>query len=250
MLNINPTTANFPGYAYFQAVSMAYHMKSDWAHIQTQHMQLCPQQMGRIDKELCNKLLVKYPQTQFRCHANVRLFEELYIFDATNEQELELNKEYIKRLKETNTDLKSQVYSFHAGRRVISLDKMADNVKRLQDKLQIQVAVEGLYPDKNAQWLINSWKEYEWLLNSQLYMAIDMSHLQIVAYAEQCWPKDLITELLTSSKCLEIHIAGNDEIHDNHQKVNGNEKWHELLENIQTTAIIFTEENQRIKQLR
>lgn len=250
MLNLNPTTANFPGYTYLKAVSMAYHMKSDWANIQTEHMQLCPQQIGVVDSQVCDKLIKRYSQTQFRCHANVRLFENLHIFDATSDQELEINKEYIKKLKDVSSHLGAKIYSFHAGRRTISLNKMADNIKRLQDKLQIMVAVEGLYPDKNAQWLINSWSEYEWLLNSKLCMAIDVSHLQIVANAEKVWPTKLISELLSSPNCLEIHVAGNDEVHDNHQKVKGNEKWHSVLENIKTNAIIFTEENQRIKKLR
>lgn len=250
MININPTTANFPGLTYTQAVGLAHKMKSNWANIITEHMQLCPQQMGKVDDEVCDKIMTKFPHTQFRCHANVKLFDNLHIFDASCEQNLIEHEKYLKLLAQIIRRLKSSVYSVHAGRRNLSLNIMRDNIYRLEDTLKVPVAVEGLYPNKTNEWLINSWNEYEWLLKSDLKMAIDLSHLQIVAHQEQYWPENLVRELLTSPNCLEIHVAGNDEIHDNHQQVVGDEKWIQLLDNISHTAVIFTEENQRKKLIK
>lgn len=245
MININPTTANFPGLTYTQAVAYAHKMKSAWANILTEHLQLCPQQQGKLDENMCEKIMEKFPNTQFRCHANIRLLDNLHIFDASCDQSLDENQLYLKLLTQVTKKLNAPAYSVHAGKRNISLKSMKDNIHRLEDLLGIPVAVEGLYPDEKNQWLLNSWKEYEWLLNSGLNMAIDLSHLQILSYKEKHWCDDFVKALIQANTCLEIHVAGNDEVHDNHQQVMGSERWIKLLDNTLTSAIIFTEENQR-----
>jgi hypothetical protein len=244
MIKINATTANFPGKCYSQATYLASTMKSNWATIVNEHMQLCPQQCDFINESFAEKIRDKYKSIKFRCHANVRLFDFLHIFDASSAQEDILHKEYIEKLKLINDKLNADKYSVHAGSAIISLDKMKDNVLRLQDKLNIDVAVEGLYPHKKINWLISSWSEYNWLLESELNMAIDLSHLQIVAKHEGYWNADLVQALLQSEKCLEIHVSSNDGINDSHTDVVGEEDWLKLLNVANKTSVIFTEENQ------
>ena len=235
--NINPTTANYPGFSYSKAISFALKLNTNAAH-----MQLCPQQIDYITEDFARLIQEKY-SIQFRCHANTKFYEKLFIFDASSDLKLEDNLNYVYKLKTINNILKSPLYSYHAGKREISLLKMKDNVLFLQDFLDVPVAVEGLYPNQGNTWLLNSWTEYEWLLNSGLNMAIDLSHIQIIAKNENYINIDLIRELLISEKCLEVHISSNNLIHDNHRIIKGDEFWISLLNNINLKSVIFSEEN-------
>lgn len=120
---------------------------------------------------------------------------------------------------------------------------MYSNAIRLQDILQSEVIIEGLYPEHRNMWLISSIDEYEWLANKTSFV-LDLSHLQIV-YAQENKEVDLnwVKSLMQSSNCKEIHISSNDGEHDSHQIISGNEWWIDLIKNTDTKANIFTEEN-------
>ena len=235
-----PTTANFPGTSFMQAVSLAY--KEDF---NLAHMQLCPQQLGQLTETTVEKIQEKFPQTQFRLHANVGVLAQRFIFDASSCLEDEANKRYIKNLKNVHRKTKSDVYSYHAGYRTVSLEKMKENSLRLGDILNCVVVVEALYPDDKNSWLINSLDEYEWMVHNVCY-ALDLSHLQII-YHKTKKEIDLqwVHDIMIHSNCKEIHIAGNDGVHDNHRKMSGKEWWVELLDNPEIKAHVFTEENYR-----
>lgn len=242
-MNIHPTTANFPGTPFVHAVSLAHRHKFNF-----EHMQLCPQQLGQLDDLTVERLQEKFPDTQFRLHANVTVLKERYIFDASSDFESTENQHYISNIQKINSKLKSSVYSYHAGYRTSSLQQMKTNCEKLTQVLDTLVAVEGLYPDKDNKWLVNNIDEYEWMAH-HLPFALDLSHLQIV-YHQTKKEVDLkwVTDMLTHPNCKEIHIAGNDGVHDNHKKMTGNEWWIGLLDNPDIKADIFTEENYKVIQ--
>ena len=76
--------------------------------------------------------------------------------------------------------------------------------------------VEGMYPDDRKDWLIKNWEEYEWLLNSKLLYAIDLSHLNIVKKRLNTVDVGLVYELLSHPNCREIHLSHNHGNHDSH----------------------------------
>lgn len=236
----HPTTANFPGTPFAQAVTLAHKENFNLAH-----MQLCPQQLGQLSEATVEKLQERFPKTQFRLHANVGVLAQRFVFDASSCLKDEANKEYVKNLSDVHRKTKADIYSYHAGYRTVSLEQMKENSQKLSDILNCVVAVEALYPDDNNSWLINSLDEYEWMAHNVPY-ALDLSHLQIV-YHQTGKEIDLqwVRDIMTHSNCKEIHIAGNDGVHDNHRKMSGKEWWIDLLDNPDIKAHVFTEENYR-----
>ena len=175
-MQIHPTTANFPGSPFVQAVSLVH---SKLESLDKSHMQLCPQQLGQLTQETSEKLLERWPDTKFRLHANVQVLPGHHIFDASKNMQEDINISYVKELKKVHTSINSNIYSYHAGYRTVSLEQMKANAKKLADFLEADVAVEGLYPEQDNKWLINSIDEYEWMAHNLLF-ALDLSHLQIV----------------------------------------------------------------------
>lgn len=239
-MKVHPTTANFPGSPFVQSVSLAH---SKLQHLDKTHMQLCPQQLGQLNQETSEKLLERWPETKFRLHANVQVLPKHHIFDASKNMQEDINISYIKSLKEINSHIKADIYSYHAGSRICSLEQMKANTNLLADLLEADVAVEGLYPEIDNKWLINSIDEYEWMAHN-LFFALDLSHLQIVyQQSRKTIDKNWVLQMMEHPNCKEIHISGNDGKHDNHQKISGNEWWLDILAKAKTKAHIFTEEN-------
>ena len=113
--------------------------------------------------------------------------------------------------------LSASGYSLHSGyRKNASLEKMKDNVLEIQSFFPCDVMVEGMYPDDRKDWLIKNWEEYEWLLNSKLLYAIDLSHLNIVKKRLNTVDIGLVYELLSHPNCREIHLSYNHGNHDSH----------------------------------
>lgn len=251
--NVCPASSCFPGTHYAESVSLLYEkgltdniLKS----FSFEHMQLCPQQKGVIDVELIDKFKRLYPDTKFRYHANVRLYPKIFFFDASSNLKSPDVIEYVERLGQAHYWLKPDVYSFHAGSKKAKFQEMISNVLYLQDFLKIPVAVEGLYPSRNDNWHLSSVKEYELLLKLDVFYAIDLSHIQIVANAEGVLPKDLIKELIESKRCLEIHVSDNDLVSDSHRQMKKSRWWMDILNeaNIDKNAVIFCESDQRVRE--
>jgi len=239
---IHPTTANFPGTLLLASVDFAFQNKKSQL-LNKDKIQICPQQIGQLTEGVATKLKNKYANTDFHLHANVNILSQRFVFDASCDWNNEDVQKYVKKLKLLNDAFGKNLYSYHAGRRVCSLQDMIDNAMRLQDYLDTEVVIEGLYPEKRNVWLISSLDEYEWL-SSKTSFVLDLSHLQIVFEQEKkeidyAWVK----EMMEHKNCKEIHISSNDGEHDSHKVLMGNEWWIDILKQSDTKASIFTEEN-------
>lgn len=243
MIEICGTTACFPGLTHSNAVKRLYEgVEEVFGPISTRRIQLCPQNSGRLSEFEAASLRTLYPGTQFRLHANVRVLQNHVFADASNATH---HNDYWLAARGVAERLCSTVWTIHAGRRALAdLELMKRNVLMLEDFLGIGVAVEGLYPDRLYRWLINSWYEYGWLLQSGLKYAIDMSHLHIVHMDEGYWAGALVDELLTSENCVEIHVSTNDGVSDDHEVLMQPPYWWEHLAVRSKNAVIFTEGNQ------
>ncbi len=235
--NISPASACYPGKPVIMAMRLISennpkdHPISTWDF---SHAQLCPQHIGSLSKFSLDNLLEKFPNTQFRLHANVRVASEHRPFDAGFS--LKENLEYVKLLKEAQQHIQAQHYSYHAPmRNKLSWDAITDNVLELQDFLGIPVSLEGLYPNNKLQ--DDFWKDslcsYEMILKKNILFALDLSHLHI-AYAQgnelfQINIKELTQEMLSHRNCKEIHISHNDGKHDSHKPINSEVWWIDLL---------------------
>jgi hypothetical protein len=208
--------------------------------ISANKLQLCPQNRRGVNRELCDILLERYPDTEFRLHANVNITGRPFIVDASNWGDYTLD--WFTTLREYVQLLKTPLYTLHAGRRDnCTLPELFDKVREIEDFLQISVGVEGLYPEREGKWLINSWQEYEAMLNSGVNYALDLSHLNIVAYYEQSKPLDLLKALLESKQCIEVHISDNEGYRDSHFHIVKEPWWWDSLQFTNPSVDIFTE---------
>jgi hypothetical protein len=240
--NIYPTTANYPGALLLASVDSAFKNEKS-IPLSKDKIQICPQQAGQLTEGVVSRLKDKYTSTNFHLHANVNILTQRFIFDASCDWYAEDVQTYVKKLKIINDLAGKNIYSYHAGRRICSMDKMIENAINLQDYLGVEVVLEGLYPEKRNTWLISSIDEYEWLA-SKFSFVLDLSHLQIVFEQEK---KEIDTkwvmDMMEHSNCKEIHISSNDGEHDSHKVLTGNEWWIDLLKKTNSKAAIFTEEN-------
>lgn len=213
---IQATTAQFPGYTFEEACSkIAEGVTEGFGLVHMEHVQLCPQASNFIDEICIQNLQRKYPHTKFRLHANVRIDRTLRIFDASIYSKQ--NRWYYQRLAELSEMLSASGYSLHSGyRKNASLEKMKNNILEIQSFFTCDVMVEGMYPDERKDWLIKNWEEYEWLLNSDLLYAIDLSHLNIVKKRLNTVDVGLVHDLISHPNCREVHLSYNHGNHDSH----------------------------------
>ena len=213
--------------------------ESFWGRLSMSEVQICPQNSGRITESLCDSIVSLYPDTTFRLHANARVDVQHRLWDASCFSEDSLH--YFKQLAFISHYLKSPAYSLHAGyKENASLDQVLEYRKSIQDIFgDIPVALEGLYPSKNRPQLMDTWKDYEKVFNSGAFIAIDFSHLQIVAKSEGSWEKDLVLEMVTSKQCLEVHVSDNNGFQDNHFQVRSCPSWMDILS--KSSAVCFSE---------
>ena len=215
-----------------------------WGVLSTEHVQLCPQTMGVLTDPHVDELMQRHPEVNFRLHANARVQPKHRLLDASTFSPETLD--YYQDLARVSQRLNASAYSLHAGyAQHSSQQDMFEHVKRIQELFgDIPVAIEGLYPNRHREQLIDSWKGYEALLESGHYMAIDLSHLQIVARHEKHWEEGLVEALLSSEKCLEIHLSENDGYKDQHVLSLNAPLWVKYLEKAHTNAVLFSEGDQ------
>jgi hypothetical protein len=210
-------------------------------------IQLCPQHRYHLDDELADTLMEAFPGTQFRLHASVRVQKPHIIVDASTPASTEVD-DYFTLVASLSKRFGSSVYSLHAGeRKNCSLDEMAERIQRLQDRMGMVVAVEGLYPNAHRPQLLDSWQEYGWLLNSGLSYALDLSHVQIIAAREKRIETGLLREMLASPRCVEVHLSNNDGFVDSHQPILDTARlwWWNELAHAHVDTDFFTEGNVR-----
>ncbi len=125
---------------------------------------------------------------------------------------------------------------------------MLDNARRLRDLFECRVGVEGQYPSRRDQLLVDSWSEYRQLFDSGVDYAIDLSHMNIVATHAGHWETTLLQEMLACERCIEVHLSDNDGRGDWHQTCDRAPAWQPFLSSIHPDAVVFTEGNRLYKR--
>lgn len=247
---INAVSACWSSHSYEDAVSYIYEgtVEPLFGTLSSEHVQLCPQHSNVLSEKVISSLMTQYPDIQFRLHSDVRLKNKIGItmdLIDLNDQ----SKWYYETLAHFSQLLNAPLYSLHAGKREdFSISELFDKGWQLQEIFNCPIAIEGHYPFQNKKYLIDSWKEYEQLYRSNLPYALDLSHLNIVAFREG-WDYDLTKEMLASPRCKEIHISFNEGKLDNHLIAQEHNLvlwniWKNMIEESKSSATIFSEGNQ------
>jgi hypothetical protein len=203
------------------------------------HIQLCPQNFGTLNEETVDALQREFPTTQFRLHANVRVFTDSIVSDFSSRAQ---HPDYWSTIACISRKLKAPGYSAHAGLRSEStIDDIITQAKAAQDEFECPVAIEGHYPTPKSTFLIDSWGEYRTLFESGANYAIDLSHLNIVAAQSRRVESGLLREMLNCERCIEVHISGNDGRRDQHKPMTEAPWWMPYLDSVHERAVIFTE---------
>lgn len=282
---LQATTAMFPKLSHFDAVKTIHesNLTDCFGWIQTEHIQLCPQNHGSITSIATNALKNTFPNTKFRLHADVRIdHRNRRNHDMIEYPFMKMEKKFSgipDLLPECGWfhDLRivsavwlgSDIAVLHSGKRELGdLNHLRDCVKYLNYHYEIldwdprynnpshvrqhpnfRVAVEGLYPIKGNELLISTWDEYKWLLESDIEYAIDLSHLNIVAKRSRKLEKSLTEELISNPRCVEVHVSANDGYEDLHLPINDPDTWWlPLLSKINPNAVLFCESNYQTKR--
>lgn len=207
--------------------------------LRSEEAQLCPQNHGRLTPERVMALRDAFPGVSFRLHANVQVLDRRVVQDVAD---FDPDAPYWRALKEVNDALGAPVYTAHAGlRKSCSMLQLIEKVRALQDFLQAPVGVEGHYPAKGNPYLMNSWAEWDQVLRSDVPFVVDVSHAAIIAHWTRCAAGSLVREMLSSDRCLEVHLSGNNGVADQHRDVTGAEWWWPLLSSANDKAVFFYE---------
>lgn len=212
----------------------------------TDHVQLVPQCVDVLDEGLAEVMARSWPATAFRLHANTRVLPRRRLADlCTYARDLD----WFAAAARVHHVLGANVYSAHAGlRRDASFDEMLENARRCADLFGSPVAIEGQYPvagEEPHKFLVSTWREYQALLQSGVPYALDLSHLNIAAHRSGHREDTLVSEMLASPACLEVHVSDNDGRGDLHQVVREERWWWPLLPHTHPDAVIFSEGNHR-----
>ena len=241
----------FPGLRYEDGVAEAMALCGTREDLDPSHLQLCPQSWGAVDEGLAYTLQERYPGTSFRLHSNVRT--PAGVDEVTAADDCPGAMKRLLCFDQLSACFGAPVYSLHAGtRQQMSLSQMFDNLRRLNDRFEMTVAVEGMYPHPRHDYLLDSWADYEALLKAKLPFALDLSHLNIVAYREKRRDLQLTRSLLASPCCLEVHLADNNGHADQHHPLSTDRRewWWPALDALQEGAVVFAEERQRVRGTR
>lgn len=247
-MKVHLSLACWPGLDYAQVpdVLARPHVEPLFGTLSTAHVQLVPQTVGRLDEELSDSLRAAFADVRFRLHANVRVLSRHRMADLST---FDANLDWFRQAAAISQRLGAPVYSAHAGyRRNASLDTVLDNARRCADLFGCPVAVEGLYPDRHDSQLVSTWAEYRAVFGSGVPYALDLSHLNIVAY--RYGREDaLVTDMLACERCLEVHVSDNEGTGDWHQICTRSGPllpwWYPLLSRINPSSVIFSEGNHR-----
>lgn len=241
---VNGTTSCYPGDRFVDAIyNLAYHTYEPLiGKIQLKHCQLCPQSQGVMNVALIDEIKEKYPDTLFRLHSDVKI--EGHQCNDRNLSELHSNPhtyDYFKALAKINRLLNSQPYIASPGQGA-DVKTLHDNAKRLMEYFETPVGVEAMYPGFS----ISTWGEYKDMMDSGMYYALDLAHLNIVAKKERKQDLGLLMALMISENCLEIHLSDNEGRQDSNNILREEPWWFDTLMKAPTrNAVLFTEGNQK-----
>lgn len=248
MNQINISLAAYPGMRHEQAAQLAIGsarqgtlVEACLGQIAVSHVQLVPQNFGLLDESLADSLMAAFPEVQFRLHANVRVMPSHCIADLSN---LAAQADWFQQAAAISKRLKAPAYSAHSGTREnATLKEMLSNARRAADMFGCPVGVEGQYPDKGDTLLVSSWEEYQQVFESGVPYALDLSHLNIVVFKSGRREDNLVKEMLSCERCIEVHVSHNDGRGDSHQVCDTQPWWFPLLNSIHENSIVFTEGN-------
>lgn len=202
-------------------------------------IQLCPQNRAHIDEATIDELRDHFPDKEIRFHANVQMEETKCIVDVID---FDPGRLYWKRMKDMIRYAGCKAYSAHAGlRKNGTMNQLIDKHKSMMDFLDIPVAIEGHYPAKRNPYLASTWMEWIMMYESGLPFVVDLSHAQIIAHYYKDEALDLMQAMVSSERCLEVHVSGNDSVSDQHRPMRGDEWWLPLLQNLHAGTEIFYE---------
>lgn len=245
-MKVCASLACWPGARYPQAIErvMEGPVEPLWGPICISRVQLVPQTLGCLTEELASWLTHRWPGTEFRLHANVRILPQHRMVDLGN---LRDHGDWLAQAARVSQQLKAPAYTAHAGRRSqSSMESMLDNLRLAADVFGCPVGVEGMYPATGDPWLISTWHEYRLLLDCGLPYALDLSHIHILATHSGRREAGLLQELLSSEQCIELHVSANDGSHDAHQPCRTPPPWwFDHLNYLNPCAAVFSEGNQR-----
>jgi len=246
-VKVNLSLAAFPAMRHLKAAASALSEPLTEPFLGTlarEHAQLVPQNFGILDEVTVDELVTRYPQTQFRLHANVRVLREMAVWDLSNFAE---HSAHWKQAATISRLLSAPAYSAHAGERRCSFDGVLNAARHAADLFGCKVAVEGHYPERgnSAKYHVATWEEYRALFESGVPYALDLSHLNIVAHFTGRFETTLVTEMLACERCAEVHLSDNDGLGDQHQTLKDEPWWWSLLPHVHANSVIFTEGNHR-----
>lgn len=248
---VHASLACWPALKHLDAAAAASAGATDpyLGSLASDHLQLVPQGQGLIDEALLDAIRCRYPRSAVRLHANVHILSRRVVTDLSNFTD---HPQWFARAAELHRYAGSSVYSAHAGRRCnATVQRVVDNARRCADLFGSPVAVEGLYPLADRapggrhEFLVSTWEEYRELLDARVWMAIDLSHLNILAHQSGRFERQLTQELLASEWTVEVHLSHNDGSGDWHQVCDSAPWWSDLIPYINQTAVVFSEGNQR-----
>ncbi|MDG1481735.1 MAG: hypothetical protein P8R54_19225 [Myxococcota bacterium] len=218
MVSPQPATAAWPGVDWETAVAQL-------AGPATHTVQLCPQSQQVLDETVVDRLKARWPTRRWRLHANPKLWDLPPIFYDASTVSAHLDSCF-EPLARLSARLGADVYSLHAGRtQNASRAELLDNVARLEERFGCTVAVEGMYPDRRGCFHVADSEGYQWLLESGVAMAIDVSHLHIVRCTESGFDEGLLEALLESDRCVEVHLSHNNGRADQHRRLPAAPPW-------------------------
>lgn len=223
-----------------------------WGALRSDHVQLVPQSRGALDEGLVHGIMAQYPRTHFRLHANARVQFTHRIIDLADLHVHPQANDWFRDAARVSRWLKAPAYSAHSGLRSrANLAQTLDNARELADWFGCPVAIEGQYPTREGDLLVNSWEEYQAVFESDVPYALDLSHLNILAKHTGRKEMGLIAEMLSCDRCIEVHVSTNDGSHDQHRLCDraadrpGAPWWLPLMDHIHPQAVVFSEGNHR-----
>lgn len=244
-LRLQATLSSYPRMETGAAMGLALQSESP---IGLDEVQICPQNLGELDETVIERLRRLSPRTRYRLHANVRLPGlGLQIIDAGSDPSSLKTRAYFDALAYAHRQLGAPAYTLHAGRADQStFEEMERHVLNLEQDLGSPVGVEGLYPTAKVTYRLSSWEEYARLLGSPMHYAIDLSHLHILATQSGRLERRLVGELLSTPRCIEIHLSANNGRDDSHLPLSRCPRmwWVDLLPQAHPGAVAFYEGNE------
>jgi hypothetical protein len=245
---VNISLAAFPGMRHEQATERAVTRaragelnEKFLGVISTGHIQLVPQNFGLLSESLVDDLMDAYPEVQLRLHANVRVQPSHRVADLAN---FGSNTDWFECAAAISKRIRAPAYTAHSGlREDATMTSMLDNARRASDLFGCPVGVEGQYPVPGNTLLVSSWDEYRQVFESGCPYALDLSHLNIVVHQSGRREDNLVREMLSCDRCIEVHLSDNEGQGDSHQVCESQTWWYPLLGYINEKTVVFTEGN-------